>query len=297
MIFIGQGVDSLLQDLILVDSLVNRPILTFWPAYPFIEHSINMLNRHVLRVSLNNDGGYPDLLSEKIINSAPDIAVIVNPTNPGGVNITCQKLMSYMMQLPNTRFIIDESYIDFDHQKTLLDLVSQDDRIVILRGFSKGYGLPGLRVGVAISRDVSLIKKLHDERMYFFNPLSVEGVIKAVTHKTYFKETIRKNLEIKSMLIGLFKEIEGLNVIDTITNYFLVRHSSNICRNSLKQKCLDNNVEFWWFDETPFFKRYFGDPPVHPSLYSTFRVSPVIDKDIQIIKGFLSSMVQEGISS
>jgi len=96
---------------------------------------------------------------------------------------------------------------------------------------------------------------------------------------------------------GQFKEIEGLNVINTITNYFLVRHSSNICRDLLKQKCLENNMKFWLFNESPFFKNYFGDSPVHSSLYCTFRVSPVIDKDIQIIKGFLSSMVQEGISS
>lgn len=279
-LFVGHGVDELLHDLIATAEPSGQLILVFWPSYPFGERIAQMYSGNLVRVSLCDDGSYPKKLPPEVVAAQPGLAIIVNPTNPGGVFISRDKIESYLRQLPTTRFIIDEAYVDFQRDRSLLSMVRDESRVVVVRGFSKGYGLPGLRVGVAVSGNLELITSLHERRLHFFSPFAIEGTIHAVTCPDYFEQTVRLNLKTKDVLAQMLRNVLGMTVIETGANFLLVRLPPDIERQDFKRACMSLGVEFWWFDETPFFEAYFGNPPQHPSLRGTFRVSPVPEEDL-----------------
>ena len=80
-----------------------------------------------------------------------DVAVIVNPNNPDGRFTSAEKLSALAAQMARRDglLVIDESFMDFTPQDSVVALSAQKGAIV-LRSFGKAYGLPGLRLGFAL---------------------------------------------------------------------------------------------------------------------------------------------------
>ncbi|MBY9018090.1 MAG: histidinol-phosphate transaminase [Candidatus Lokiarchaeota archaeon] len=76
------------------------------------------------------------------------IVFIARPNNPDG-NVVSQKFIERLISLP-ILVIIDEAYIEFSNYKSFAKYVPQYENLVVLRTFSKAYGLGGLRVGYGI---------------------------------------------------------------------------------------------------------------------------------------------------
>jgi len=76
------------------------------------------------------------------------IVFIARPNNPDG-NVVSEKFIERLVSLP-VLVIIDEAYIEFSDSQSLAKWVSQYENFVVLRTFSKAYGLGGLRVGYGI---------------------------------------------------------------------------------------------------------------------------------------------------
>ena len=85
---------------------------------------------------------------------------VCNPNNPTGT-VTARKDIEYLLanKPKDAVVVVDEAYIHFsDSAKTCTDLVAQDKDVVVLRTFSKAYGVAGIRAGCAIARPDLLAK-------------------------------------------------------------------------------------------------------------------------------------------
>ncbi len=81
-----------------------------------------------------------------------DTVVICNPNNPTGVLIPKEALYALCRRHPDTRFVIDESYLPFVHGGEEYSMVAGGpDNVLVLHSLSKIYRLPGLRIGFAIA--------------------------------------------------------------------------------------------------------------------------------------------------
>jgi len=80
-----------------------------------------------------------------------DVAVIVNPNNPDGRLASTQELTALARRMAQRGglLVIDESFMDFTPQHSVVDLTAQVG-VIVLRSFGKAYGLPGLRLGFAL---------------------------------------------------------------------------------------------------------------------------------------------------
>ena len=76
------------------------------------------------------------------------IVFIARPNNPDG-NVVSEEFIARLVNLP-ILVIIDEAYIEFSDYQSLAKWVPKHENIVVLRTFSKAYGLGGLRVGYGI---------------------------------------------------------------------------------------------------------------------------------------------------
>jgi len=287
-LFVTYGVDEAIHQVLGLSSRV-RPVLTFWPAYPFPDRFAANFGKPVVRVTLDNLGEYPDTLPGEAVAANPDVVVVVNPTNPGGRTLSHETLARYRRQLPEALFVVDEAYADFASDASMLHHAAESDSMLVLRSLSKGYGLPGLRVGWTVSGDAALASSLEGSRFYFFTPLSIEGAVWVLHHPDYLDETLRMNLAIKKRLTALVERIPGLSAVPTMTNYVLVRMDDSLSASRLQKNCDEAGLVLWWFNETPLFRDYFGAPAKHGSLRRVFRLSPVARSELDRLDRLLTA--------
>jgi hypothetical protein len=91
---------------------------------------------------------------------------LANPGNPLGTMVTSQEIDKVAGQYPNSLFVVDEAYIEFAHGDTCAPLISRHDNIVVVRTFSKAYGLAGMRLGYVIAPPVIIqaLRKTYNEK-------------------------------------------------------------------------------------------------------------------------------------
>ncbi len=170
----GAGTDQILE--IIAATFINPgdKTITGHPSFSRYETVTQIMDGELIQVSLTHDYRF-DLNS--ILNNIDEktrIVWICNPNNPTGTIITAQELNSFLEKISKEILVVlDEAYYEYakggDYPESL-ELLDSYDNIIILRTFSKIYGLAGLRVGYAISNE-NIIEYLNRVR----GPFNVNG--------------------------------------------------------------------------------------------------------------------------
>jgi histidinol-phosphate/aromatic aminotransferase/cobyric acid decarboxylase-like protein len=118
--------------------------------------------------------------------------------------------------------LIDEAYIHFagKDEHTSMKLVAADKDVIILRTFSKIYGMAGLRAGVAIGRP-DLIKKTRGFGINWNPVTSVAGASASLRAKTVIPERKKINADVRDSTIA-FLEKHNYKVVPSVSNKFMV---------------------------------------------------------------------------
>lgn len=271
--FVAYGID--LSYLHILQVLGYKSVLCFYPSYPYGEYYAKIAKYQIIRCILDESGKYPALLPDEVVHSHPDIILIVNPTNPGGQTIEKSIFKYYLETFPQSLFVIDEAYIDYCREDSLMEECENHPNILVLRSLSKGYCLPAARFGYAFSKDKILIEKLQTAVHFFMSSYAFATVKHVFSDKDYLTRAVERNLLVKDHILRQLDCFPYLKAKETKTNFVLVE-CRNVMIGRLRRFCEDNRITFWWFNENEMFKDYFGYPEsLHPSLRNTFRISTI----------------------
>jgi histidinol-phosphate aminotransferase len=129
-------------------------IVFAWPSFSIYPHLAALTGAREIRVPLA-DGYVHDLdamLEE--ITAATQLVVVNNPNNPTGTHLPAARIGAFCERVPrHVTVALDEAYIEFqvnDDPDQTVDLLREFPNLVLLRTFSKVYGLAGLRCGYAL---------------------------------------------------------------------------------------------------------------------------------------------------
>lgn len=106
---------------------------------------------HVQKVPLRDDGAHDLRAMVAAAHARPTgLLYVCNPNNPTGSISPPDELAWLLAHKPaSTRVLLDEAYLQYSEQPSLIAQVAQRDDLIVLRTFSKLYGMAGLRLGVA----------------------------------------------------------------------------------------------------------------------------------------------------
>ena len=94
------------------------------------------------------------------INPRTRVVLVCNPNNPTGTVLSAAELRAFADAVPREAvYVVDEAYIQFAPQADVMGLVKGRNNVLVLRTFSKAYGLAGMRVGYAVGHP-DVVKKL-----------------------------------------------------------------------------------------------------------------------------------------
>lgn len=163
------------------------------------------------------------------LNNSVDMLVICNPNNPTGTYINCNQakdLVAFAKKF-NITVMIDETYIEFsdaDKNVSAMPLVDQMDNLFIVRGTSKFFACPGLRLGYGACSSKKILNYINTHK----DPWSV-NIYAELAGTVMFrdKEFINKTRNlICSERKRIFEELyslDSVHIYDTQSNFFLLR--------------------------------------------------------------------------
>lgn len=163
------------------------------------------------------------------IDNKTKLIFIANPNNPTGTIISHARLKHLLECIPEKILVvIDEAYGEYVTDKSFPDSVSlfkKYPNLIILRTFSKIYGLAGLRIGYGIMRE-GLANSLKKDRIpFFFNSLSENAALTALEDNEFISACAKKNKKEREYLYEKLKWA-GLNVIPSQGNFLYVNFNS-----------------------------------------------------------------------
>ena len=151
-----------------------------------------------------------------------DIVYLNNPNNPTGTLYNVNKIRSIAQTFPETLFVIDEAYYDFC-RITSKDLAIELPNVIVVRTFSKAFGLAGLRLGytIASERINELLLKIRNGKEV--NHLAQIAGIAVLEDIEYIEKGIREVVFLRNWFCESLAKL-GIEVYNTHGNYVVIKH-------------------------------------------------------------------------
>jgi len=172
---------------------------------------------------------------------ATDAIVVTNPNNPTGAYLPPEEMVEWIGRFdPSTQIFIDEAFVEFTAQPSLVHYIDRFPNLWILRSMTKFYALPGLRLGYLAGSGVrSLTGKREPWQV---NSLAEAAGIAALEDRAYEEATLQLAQRER---IWLWKKLQGLSSIRTFpssANFFLARCAAGETLDRLIEMLMNNNI-------------------------------------------------------
>ncbi|SDH07361.1 histidinol-phosphate aminotransferase [Alteribacillus persepolensis] len=221
----GAGSDEVI--LMLCRAMLNNETNTVMasPTFSQYKHNAVIEGAEIREVPLKD--GVHDLegMLEQIDENTR-IVWVCNPNNPTGTYVNDEAFQAFMRQVPeNVLVVSDEAYIEYvtaqDYPNTLAYL-NEYPNLMILRTFSKAYGLASMRIGYGVAQE-KLVQSLDPVRPPFnTNTIAQYAAIAALGDEEYIEECRIKNRKELDRL-ERYCEKKGLSYLPSQTNFMLIQ--------------------------------------------------------------------------
>jgi histidinol-phosphate aminotransferase len=201
----------------------QRSYVTADPGYEAGMNAAQSLHARVVKVPLAKDKEYAHDV-RAMLAAAPDAGIfyIANPNNPTGT-VTSHADIEYLVanKPKDSVVLIDEAYIHFSDTESALDLVKADKDVLVLRTFSKIYGMAGLRCGVLIGKP-SLVGKIEHYGGWSFNPITALAAAAAsLKDAQLVPDRKRINAEVRASVFA-WLDHNGYSYVPSQSNCFML---------------------------------------------------------------------------
>lgn len=233
----GCGADEILELLVKTFLAPGDEVVMPWPSFAMYPIVVQGMGGKILQVPLRGDFSHDLDAMRDAITERTKIVFVCNPNNPTGTSIGAEAFGEFAQKLPDSVVLaVDEAYYEFVRRSDFprsFDLFTERPATLVLRTFSKIYGLAGVRIGYGIGHP-ELIGYLERAR----HPFNVSRLAEAAALAALDDdEHVRKTLALNASGIDyLTRELEalGLEVSPTDANFVLVRIGANVYHRLLK---------------------------------------------------------------
>jgi histidinol-phosphate aminotransferase len=158
-----------------------------WPSFSVYPHLAAASGATQVQVPLNDAQEHDLGAMLREITAATRLVIVCNPNNPTSTALPLDAIADFVAQVPkHVCVLVDEAYCEYntlDDPDASLDLLRKHPNLVLLRTFSKVYGLCGLRVGYALCGSDAFVTAVNQVRQPFFcNAAAQAAAIESLKH-------------------------------------------------------------------------------------------------------------------
>jgi histidinol-phosphate aminotransferase len=194
-----------------------------WPSFSVYPHLAAASGARALEVPLDAEHRHDLEAMRREITVATRLVIVCNPNNPTSTALPLDEIAAFVADVPrHVCVILDEAYVEFsvlqdpDESIALLD---KHQNLVLLRTFSKIYGLCGLRVGYALAGSEEFRTAVDQVRQPFFcNAAAQAAALEALNHQDEVARRVERNLAERIGLEEGLREL-GIEPADSQANF------------------------------------------------------------------------------
>jgi len=227
----GAGADEILELLAKAFLGPGSEAVFAWPSFAMYPIVVKGMGATPVAVPLSRDLVHDLPALAAAIGERTKIVFVCNPNNPTGTSVGAEAFDRFAADLPpDVVLVVDEAYVEFVRRSDFpdsLEWVNRRPATIVLRTFSKVYGLAGLRLGYGIA-DVELAGYLERARHPFnVNRLAEVGALAALDDERHAEASRRVNAEgVAYLTVEL--EALGIEVWPTDANFILARAGDGV---------------------------------------------------------------------
>jgi histidinol-phosphate aminotransferase len=247
-IILGNGSNELVQFILMTFLLPGEEVITCSPTFLLYGIMGRVMGGNVKEAALKDFCfDLEAVLSEVTGNTK--LVFISNPNNPTGTIVSSDNFKNFMDRMPDDVIVVmDEAYFEYVTDKDCPDsigYVRDNKNVIVLRTFSKAYGLAGLRVGYAFAPE-RLVDQMEKVREPFnTNSLAQKAAIAALDDVEHIRKTTANN---RTGLSYVYEQLRNLDLdfIPTQANFVAVKlgvDAGRICDRLMKSGVLVRNME------------------------------------------------------
>lgn len=248
-VVVGNGSTELIS--LFIEAIAPKNALIIAPTYSEYEREITIAGgtSHYFELKeCNNFVLCMDDLKQELTHTY-DLLVICNPNNPTSSAFTRDELKQIVLfcQTKKISVLVDETYIEFAENYDSINgisLTEEFDNLFIIRGISKFFAAPGLRLGYAITGNEQYIKTINEKK----NPWTINSLAEIAgklmfTDEDYIRETKNLIFSERKRICSRLSKITGLKYYEPSANFILVRLlSSTVDSDSMFDLAIRQNM-------------------------------------------------------
>jgi len=261
-ILIGNGSDELLK--LLAETFLNPDdeIICAHPSFSEYDFAATIMGAKTVHVPLVN---FTHDLKALLAAVTPrtKMVFICNPNNPTGTIVTGDEIDAFMAQVPEDVLVVfDEAYFEYVNNTSYtsgIKYARAGRNVVVLRTFSKIYGLAALRVGYALTTPeiAAVVERVMEP--FNVNALAQAAAVAALDDREHLMKSRELNQAGKEYLYKEFGQM-GLNYVPTEANFIFVdvqKDSKEVFQQLLKQGVIIRSGDI--FDHPTFIRVTIGN--------------------------------------
>ncbi len=210
----GCGETELVPSIILAFSEQGDEILFPIPTFPIYEQASLVARRHPVAVPMKED---LTIDPERLLHGVTQrtrVLILTSPNNPLSTVIEKEKIKYILDHIPpGVMVLLDQAYADYSEAGPHLDLLPLYPNLMILRTFSKIYGLAGLRVGYGIGHQTIIQALMKVKPTWNMGVLATVGAAAALEDKEHHGKTRALVEEMRDYLIDRLSAFSKVSVV------------------------------------------------------------------------------------
>lgn len=224
-IVVGTGSDQLIQ--VLVNTFVGKGDKVICPTPSFSMYKLDTIigGGTVVEILLKEESNFNydvDEFISKTNSEAAKLLILCTPNNPTGNLLPLKEIEKVCSMCPNTVIVVDEAYAEFSGESAI-SLLPKFANLIVLRTFSKAYGLAGIRCGYSLSS-----REMATEINKVRPPYNISSLSQLVAKLVFedreeIDKQIKYLIEQREYLSGELAKLNNVCVYPSGANYILVK--------------------------------------------------------------------------
>lgn len=236
-ILLGNGSNEMIFTVLAATLETGKKVIIPQPTFTVYKLIASNLNADIKTVMLNEDFTFN---VDRIIGEAKDlgaVTIISSPNSPTGTYLSYNSLKDVIKASAGI-VIVDEAYIQFGGE-SVIDLIDEFPNLIILRTFSKAFGLAGLRIGMMISNREMITQLSKVKLPYNINIFSIITLDVIFDNIELIDKHVKMILKEKKYLEKQLTKFKKLLIIPSAANFFLIKVNNS---QWLFEKLLESGI-------------------------------------------------------
>ncbi len=209
----------------------NTPLIAAAPTFEDVMDYQDTMPFEVHTVPLTADLQHDVQHMRELSMKRPSVVYFCNPNNPTGTVTASADIDAWIAEAPETTmFLMDEAYLEYvtdDRYWDSLKWIEQKPNVVVIRTFSKIFGMAGLRLGYAVTHPTTAGRLQEHAVQNSPNVLAGAAAVASLTDEGIVQRSVAVNEESKAIVHQTLDEL-GLEYLPTNTNFIMHRINGDL---------------------------------------------------------------------